>query len=144
MEEQALIEVDPQFEAGLDGLNGFDYLWVLTWLGQESSEGSAPELELKQTPFLLRPSSETVGIFATRGPRRPNPVGLSLVRLLSVEGNLVRFRGVDMVDGTPVIDLKPYVTRFDRPGGEPVCGWFDTVSMPIGASPATLDESAGR
>jgi hypothetical protein len=65
-----------------------------------------------------------MGIFATRGPRRVNPVGLSLIQLLEVTGQAVTFAGVDLLDGTSVIDIKPYVTRFDRPPGDPRCGWF--------------------
>jgi tRNA (adenine37-N6)-methyltransferase len=63
---------------------------------------------------------------------------LSLVRLVEVTGSRVRFAGVDLVDGTPVIDIKPYVTRFDRPPGEPRCGWFDATAMPDGVTPADL------
>jgi tRNA (adenine37-N6)-methyltransferase len=63
-----------------------------------------------------------MGILATRGPRRINPIGLSLVRLLGVDGASVRFAGVDFVDGTPVLDVKPYVARFDRPPGDVRCG----------------------
>jgi tRNA (Thr-GGU) A37 N-methylase len=79
-----------------------------------------------------------MGIFATRGPRRVNPIGLSLIRLLDVTGPVVQFAGVDLIDGTPVIDLKPYVTRFDRPAGEPRCGWFDQVAIEDGSTPARL------
>jgi tRNA (Thr-GGU) A37 N-methylase len=81
-----------------------------------------------------------MGIFATRGPRRVSPFGLSLVQLLDVSGRFVSFAGVDLLHGTPVIDLKPYVTRFDRPAGEPRCGWFDTVPMPDGITPAELEQ----
>jgi tRNA (Thr-GGU) A37 N-methylase len=63
-----------------------------------------------------------MGIFATRGPRRVNPIGPSRIQLLQVTGQTVEFAGVDPVDGTPVIDLNPYVTRFDRPPGNPRCG----------------------
>jgi tRNA (Thr-GGU) A37 N-methylase len=79
-----------------------------------------------------------MGTFATRGPRRVNPIGLSLVHVLAVEDRSVRFGGVDLLDGTPVIDLKPYVTRFDRPDGEPRCGWFDTVEIRDGVTPVDL------
>ena len=79
-----------------------------------------------------------MGIFATRGPKRINPVGLSLIRILDVAGPAIRFAGVDLVDGTPVIDLKPYVTRFDRPPGEPRCGWFDEVQISDGVTPEHL------
>lgn len=87
-------------------------------------------------PFLLRPQQRLVGIFATRGPRRVNPIGLSLIRLTAVTDRAVKFAGVDMLDGAPVLDIKPYVTRFDRPPGEPRCGWFDEITMTDGTTPA--------
>ena len=79
-----------------------------------------------------------MGIFATRGPRRINPIGLSLIQLLEVTPETVVFAGVDVVDGTPVIDLKPYVTRFDCPPGDPPCGWFDELDITDGSTPAGL------
>jgi hypothetical protein len=80
-------------------------------------------------------------MFATRTPRRINPVGLSLIRLLRVDRSVITFTGVDLLDGTPVIDLKPYVTRFDQPPGLPHCGWFDEVAMQDGTTPASLGPS---
>ena len=79
-----------------------------------------------------------MGMFAARGPRRINPIGLSLIQLLDVIGPVIRFAGVDLLDGTPVIDLKPYVTRFDRPTGEPRCGWYDRIPISDGSTPAQL------
>jgi tRNA (adenine37-N6)-methyltransferase len=135
--EHGTVEVVDRFVEGLSGLAGFDYAWLLTWLDRPDAPGEpAP---LTQVPFLLRPRRETMGIFATRGPRRINPIELSLIRILSVSGGAVRFAGVDLLDGTPVIDLKPYVTYFDRPDAEPRCGWFDTVAMREGVTPADLD-----
>jgi tRNA (Thr-GGU) A37 N-methylase len=72
------------------------------------------------------------------GPRRVNPIGLSLIQLREVTPEAVVFAGVDVIDGTPVIDLKPYVTRFDRPPGDPPCGWFDEVTLDEGSTPAGL------
>jgi tRNA-Thr(GGU) m(6)t(6)A37 methyltransferase TsaA len=138
--EEGAFEVGEQFVAGLAGLvgpAGFDYAWLLTWLG-DSAFADENEPPLTQVPFLLRPSGRTMGVFATRSPRRINPIGLSLVRLLGVDGRTVRFAGVDMIDGTPVIDLKPYVTTFDRPAGEPRCGWFDEIDLVDGITPADL------
>jgi tRNA (adenine37-N6)-methyltransferase len=134
--EQGTIEIAERYRDGLDGLAGFDYAWLLTWLHRpRDPDGDAP---LRQIPFLLRPQQRRMGIFATRGPRRVNPVGLSLVQLLEVTGQAVVFAGVDLLDGTPVIDLKPYVTRFDRPPGNPRCGWFDEVSIADGTTPGQL------
>ena len=84
-----------------------------------------------------------MGIFAMRGPRRPSPIGLSLVRIVAVTDAGLTFAGVDMVDGTPLLDLKPYVTAFDRPDGEVRCGWFDETDLPTGATPASLREQPG-
>ena len=69
-------------------------------------------------------------MFATRSPRRVNPIGLSLVEVVAVSEAGVEFRGVDVVDGTPVLDLKPYVRRFDDPGRPVRCGWFDDGRAP--------------
>jgi tRNA-Thr(GGU) m(6)t(6)A37 methyltransferase TsaA len=134
--EQGIIEIADSYAEGLDGLEGFDYAWLLTWLHRPDRPSDPPPL--RQVPFLLRPQQRRMGIFATRGPRRVNPIGLSLIRLLDVTGPVVQFAGVDLIDGTPVIDLKPYVTRFDRPAGEPRCGWFDQVAIEDGSTPARL------
>jgi tRNA (adenine37-N6)-methyltransferase len=75
---------------------------------------------------------------APSGTTRVNPIGLSLIQLLSVHQDRVDFAGVDLADGTPVIDLKPYVQRFDRPPGEPACGWFDHVDIADGITPGRL------
>lgn len=136
--EHGTVEFDPRYGEGLSDLAEFDYVWLLTWLDRPGEEeGSAPPL--RQVPFLLRPTQRTIGLFAMRGPRRINPVGLSLVRVLEVGETTLRFAGVDLLDETPVIDVKPYVTRFDRPPGEPRCGWFDTVPTPEGITPSDLD-----
>jgi hypothetical protein len=71
-------------------------------------------------------------------PEPVNPLGLSLVRLVGIDGPVVRFAGVDLLDGTPMVDIKPYVGRFDRPDGEPRCGWYDTVQPAPGVRPADL------
>lgn len=131
--EQATVDVLPPFADGLAGLEGFDHVWLMTWLDRASRDGG-----MTQVPFLLRPTGRSMGVFATRSPNRVNPLGLSLVRLLGVDGPLVRFAGVDLLDGTPVVDIKPYVVRFDRPDGDPRCGWYDTVPMAPGVRPADL------
>jgi tRNA-Thr(GGU) m(6)t(6)A37 methyltransferase TsaA len=133
------IEISARYADGLDGLDGFDYAWLVSWLHQaERPDGR----QLRQVPFLLRRQGRRMGVFATRGPRRVNPIGLSLIRLLSVTGTTIAFSGTDLLDGTPVLDIKPYVSRFDRPPGEPRCGWFDHAPMPDGATPASLEGGA--
>ena len=151
---RGIIEMAEPYREGLAGLDGFGYAWLLTWLHQpggrkdaggrnergaragRAGRGGLPPL--RQVPFLLRRQQREMGIFATRGPRRVNPIGLSLIQLLEVTPETVQFAGVDVIDGTPVIDLKPYVTRFDRPPGDPPCGWFDEVPLDAGSTPAGL------
>ena len=132
--ESGTIEIADRYTGGLDGLAEFDYAWLVTWLHKLPGPGNDPPL--RQVPFLLRSQQRQKGMFATRSPRRINPIGLSLIQLLDVTGPVIRFAGVDLIDGTPVIDLKPYVTRFDRPPGEPRCGWFDHVTISDGITPA--------
>ena len=134
--ERGIVEIADHYREGLDGLAEFDYAWLLTWLHKLIEPGSEPPL--RQVPFLLRSQQRTMGMFAARTPRRVNPIGLSLIRILGVSGPAIRFAGVDLLDGTPVIDLKPYVARFDRPAGEPRCGWYDHVSISDGLTPAQL------
>jgi tRNA-Thr(GGU) m(6)t(6)A37 methyltransferase TsaA len=105
--EHGIIEIGGRYAEGLAGLAGFDYAWMLTWLHQPDEPGGP--LPFRQVPFLLRRLQRQMGVFAARGPRRVNPIGLSLIQLLEVTGPAVRFAGVDVLDGTPVIDLKPYV-----------------------------------
>ena len=132
--EHAIIEIAERYQEGLDGLAEFDYAWLLTWLHQSAEPGSEPPL--RQVPFLLQAQQRAMGMFAIRTPRRVNPVGLSLIQLLEVTGPAIRFAGVDLLDGTPVIDIKPYVARFDRPPGDPRCGWYDHVPTSDGITPA--------
>lgn len=135
-DEEAAIELSPDYVEAILDLDGFDYLWLLTWLGGAQPEPIPP---LRQVPYLLSAAPREIGVLATRGPRRINPIGLSLVRLVAVDGATVRFAGVDLVDGTPVIDIKPFVEAFDRPPTGPVrCGWFDTTTLPARATPRQL------
>ena len=96
-----VLEILPEFETGLTDIDGFSHLLVL-WVFHHS-EG----FELLGTP----PSDDRPhGVFATRSPRRPNPIGLTSVELLRREGRLLHVRGVDMLDGTPILDIKPYLS----------------------------------
>lgn len=141
--EQGTIEVGDAYKGGLDGLADFAYAWMLTWLclpapSVHESDDPALEPDMTRMPFLLRKQGRKVGLFATRSPRRINSIGLSLIEILDVTGSSVSFAGVDVIDGTPVIDIKPYVTKFDRPPGDPRCGWYDDVAIEPGLTPAQL------
>jgi len=112
---EGTVEVLPQYAEGLRDLAGFDRLWLVYHLH------CAPPGKMRVVPFR---DNREHGIFATRSPCRPNPIGLSCVRLLGIEGNTLRVGGVDMLDGTPLLDIKPYVPAFDSfPDAK--AGWLD-------------------
>ena len=113
-DEPGRLEVFAEFAPGLRDIEGFDYLILVTHLHLCAHE------RLEVVPFLDNTSH---GVFATRAPARPNRLGLSIVRLLSVDGTTLHFSGNDMMDGTPVLDIKPYVPKFDVRETERV-GWF--------------------
>jgi tRNA (adenine37-N6)-methyltransferase len=108
------LELEPQFAGALKDLHEFSHLWLLVHLHR--SAGFA----LDVTPFM---DDQSHGVFATRAPRRPNPIGLSLVKLVRVEGCTLQLEELDVLDGTPVLDIKPYVPRLDRRSAERI-GWF--------------------
>jgi tRNA-Thr(GGU) m(6)t(6)A37 methyltransferase TsaA len=101
---RATVEVFPEFVEGLSDLDGFSHIILLCHLHR--STGWRP----KVVPFL---DTEPRGLFATRAPCRPNPIGLSVVNLLAVEGNVLSIENIDLLDGTPVLDIKPFVGEFD-------------------------------
>jgi tRNA (adenine37-N6)-methyltransferase len=102
---EGTLEILPQFEAGLTDIEGFSHLFVI-WVF-DHSEG----FELLGTPPI---DDRPHGVFATRSPRRPNPIGLTVVELLRREGRALHVRGVDMLDGTPILDLKPYLSSIPQ------------------------------
>jgi tRNA-Thr(GGU) m(6)t(6)A37 methyltransferase TsaA len=103
---EGVIEILPELEAGLTDIEGFSHLIVLWVFDRQIFDGKA-EFQLLGTP----PSDDrSHGVFATRSPRRPNPIGLTVVELLRREGRKLHVRGVDMLDGTPVLDIKPYLS----------------------------------
>ena len=113
---EGTIEIVPEFEAGLLDIEGFSHLFVL-WVF-DRAEGFA----LVGTP----PTDDRPhGVFATRSPRRPNPIGLTVVQLLGRDGRQLRVRGIDMLDGTPVLDIKPYQSSV--PAEEIRRGWMEAA-----------------
>ena len=112
-DEEGMLEILPEFEAGLKDVDDFSHLYILWVL--DRSQG----YDLVSTPPCdTRPH----GVCATRSPRRPNPIGLTVVRLLGREGNRLRVRGVDMLEGTPILDIKPYLSSV--PETELKRGWL--------------------
>lgn len=115
-EHEGRAEILPEFRDGLQDLDGFNHIYLIYHLH------AAGPGKLRVVPFMDAGGVER-GIFSTRSPRRPNPLGMSLVRLLSVENGVIRFQGADILDGTPLIDIKPYIAHFDRVEA-PTCGWM--------------------
>jgi tRNA-Thr(GGU) m(6)t(6)A37 methyltransferase TsaA len=110
-------EVFPEFAKGLQDLDGFSHVYLIYHFHQSGS------VRLTVKPFLQNVER---GVFATRAPCRPNAIGLSVVELVSREGNVLHLDGVDILDGTPLLDIKPYTAKFDRI--ETTCnGWQDEV-----------------
>ncbi len=112
-EAEGTLELRPDLEPGLTDIDGFSHLYVI-WVFHQSDR-----IELVGTP----PTDDRPhGVFATRAPYRPNPIGLTVVRLLGREGNRLRVRGLDMLDGTPILDIKPYLSSV--PEAELKRGWL--------------------
>jgi tRNA-Thr(GGU) m(6)t(6)A37 methyltransferase TsaA len=111
------VALRPEFAGGLNDLAGFDRVWLIYYFHRASA-----------AKMSVVPYRDTVphGLFATRVPARPNPIGMSCVRLLDIEENILRLGEVDILDDTPLLDIKPYVPQYDN---YPVqrCGWLDTV-----------------
>ena len=100
-EAEGVLEIRAELEAGLADIEGFSHLYVI-WTF-DRAEG----FDLAVTPPT---DNRAHGVFATRSPRRPNPIGLTVVELLSRDGPLLRVRGIDMLEGTPILDIKPYLS----------------------------------
>ncbi len=113
--------VDERYEEGLRDLEGFSHIYLLY------SFHMVTRTELLVTPFL---DSRPRGVFATRSPLRPNHIGLSIVELAAVEKNKVFIKGVDILDGTPLLDIKPYIKKFDDVR-ESVSGWMQASDAEI-------------
>ena len=120
------IVLHKEYETGLKDLDGFNYLYLIYHFHETK------EHQLRVVPFMDKTRSQR-GVFSTRTPMHPNNIGLSVVELVEVKGNVVRFKGVDILDGTPLLDIKPYIDNFDAVCN-PTSGWMK----------ASLDEVANR
>lgn len=112
------IEVFSEFAAGLKDLEGFSHILLLYHFHRSRS------YSLAVTPFL---DTEPRGLFATRAPNRPNPIGISLVRLARIEGSHLHVENIDVIDGTPLLDIKPHVPDFDCAPGARI-GWLEKAA----------------
>lgn len=106
--------LDEKYIDGLQDLDGFSHIYLLYDFHK------AKRTEMQVTPFM---DNQTRGVFATRSPLRPNHIGISIVNLTRVEGNKVFVNGIDILDGTPLLDIKPYIEKFDAVQNS-VSGWL--------------------
>jgi tRNA (adenine37-N6)-methyltransferase len=112
------LELEPAYEPALKDLEGFERIWVLYHFDRA----------VRYQPLVMPYLDDTQhGLFATRSPPRPNAIGLSTLRVLSIEGSRVNVEGMDILDGTPLLDIKPYVPEFDA-FAPSRAGWFDRVT----------------
>ncbi len=113
--------MDEKYIDGLQDLDGFSHIYILY------SFHEATRTELLVTPFM---DKQTRGVFATRSPLRPNHIGISIVKLKRVDGNTVYVEGIDVLDGTPLLDIKPYIEKFDAVK-ESTSGWLQASDEEI-------------
>ena len=111
---EGTVELAPEYRPGLKDLEGFSHVILLYHFHL------AEDRSLRVRPYM---DDETRGVFATRIPGRPNPIGLSIVRLMGVDGGTLRVQDLDIVDGTPLLDIKPYVPAFDHREADRI-GWL--------------------
>jgi tRNA (adenine37-N6)-methyltransferase len=109
------VKLYPEYSKGLADLEGFSHIILLYWFHKSSN------YTLTCRPFL---DTQERGVFATRAPRRPNPIGFSIVELLTIEGCLLTVGSIDIVDQTPLLDIKPYVPAFDM-REHARAGWYE-------------------
>ena len=121
-------------EHSLAGLDRFSHVWLLSYFHLNTNKTIRPKIH----PPRLK--GESIGLFASRSPHRPSPIGLSLARIVAVEGATVQLAGIDLVDGTPILDIKPYIPEWDSvPHATP--GWTKDATFPslnVGFSPSAV------
>ncbi|HIP29716.1 MAG TPA: tRNA (N6-threonylcarbamoyladenosine(37)-N6)-methyltransferase TrmO [Sulfurospirillum arcachonense] len=113
----ATIEFKKEYQDGLKDLNGFSHAYLIYYFHK------VDEHKLRVVPFNDKSHTER-GVFSTRTPMHPNSIGLSVVEIVSVTENLVTIKGVDVLDETPLLDIKPYIENFDKVEGETRSGWM--------------------
>ncbi len=118
--ELSRVKIFPEFCVGLEGLNNFSHITVLYWFHLRNSEEERRTLRVVPRRHLGAPQ---VGVFASRSPSRPNPVGLCVVELVKIQDCTLVVRGLDALDGSPIIDIKPYIPRADSISDARVPEW---------------------
>jgi tRNA-Thr(GGU) m(6)t(6)A37 methyltransferase TsaA len=134
VDSEARIEISHEFEEALDGLEGFSHVFVLSYLNKLRPDQIGP-LKVKPRRLLskgFKPDElPLVGVFAIDSPTRPNPIGLTLVKLVRIDGRELVVRGLDVFDGTPVLDIKPYRGNY-RSDNYKVARWYRDILTKTG------------
>ncbi len=117
------VELEEQFRGGLQGLEQFSHALVVTYLHRASFD---PHQHLQRRPRDLETMPE-VGIFSQRAKHRPNPIGVTAVQIVAVSEASIKVKGLDAIDGTPVLDVKPYYPHYDRVGEATVPQWVNDL-----------------
>ncbi|MEA1986717.1 MAG: tRNA (N6-threonylcarbamoyladenosine(37)-N6)-methyltransferase TrmO [Candidatus Marinimicrobia bacterium] len=112
---EGTIEIYTEFVEGLRDLDGFSHIQLLFYFHLSK------KFKLEVMPYM---DDKLHGVFSTRAPSRPNNIGLSVVRLIKIEGNILHIKNIDMIEGTPLIDIKPFVSKFDNIDVEKI-GWLE-------------------
>jgi len=107
-DELSRVVIFPQFSVGLEGLNNFSHIIILYWFHLRDNEKERTTLQVVPR---RHPDAPKVGVFASRSPSRPNPIGLCVVELTKIEGCTLFVKGLDAVEGSPIVDVKPYIPR---------------------------------
>lgn len=115
-EEKGVIEVFEKYEKGLKDIEEFSHIIAIYEFHENIKKSVKEDYYLKTQGLLVKPylDNEIHGVFSTKSPNRPNPIGISIVKLLKVSGNMLEVKGVDILDKTPLLDIKPYVPEFDE------------------------------
>ncbi|MCF6172914.1 MAG: tRNA (N6-threonylcarbamoyladenosine(37)-N6)-methyltransferase TrmO [Campylobacteraceae bacterium] len=113
----ATIEIKEEFIDGLKDLDGFNFVYLIYYFHKVKKH------KLQVLPFNEKTNTKR-GVFSTRTPMHPNSLGLSVVELLNVEKNIITIKGVDILEGTPLVDIKPYIENFDKVDKVPTSGWM--------------------
>jgi tRNA-Thr(GGU) m(6)t(6)A37 methyltransferase TsaA len=121
--DRAFIDLRPELAPALHGLSGFSHLWVLYWFHENDRPA---ERAILQVHPRRNPANPLTGVFATRAPVRPNLIGFTCCRIISVRNNILEVEGLDAREGSPVLDLKPYIPSSDALPEAQVPGWVKT------------------
>jgi tRNA-Thr(GGU) m(6)t(6)A37 methyltransferase TsaA len=122
----ATIEFKKEFQDGLKDLDGFSHVYLIYYFHK------IKEPKLQVVPFNDK-TNTLRGVFSTRTPMHPNFIGLSIVELVSIKNNIVTIKGVDILNGTPLLDIKPYIENFDKIEGITKSGWMKSTSNEVSA-----------